>query len=65
MVSLSTEGADVAKQKKKLLYFVDHDDQESKDLKYGEQKDACKKRAKKPVSYTDTSISGDWRVEED
>jgi hypothetical protein len=58
---------EVAKKKisKKLLYFVDHEDQEAKDLEYGGQKDACKKRSKAQMPFEDHSISGDWQPGED
>lgn len=53
------------KRTRELLYFDNHDDQEAKDLQYGGQKDACKRRAKKDSSYVDASIGGDWTPGED
>lgn len=51
--------------KKKLKFFKNHEDQETKDLKYGDQQPACKKLAKKDTTYTDASFSGDWTPDED
>jgi hypothetical protein len=53
------------KRQKELLFFVDHDDQEAKDLQYGDQQDACKKRAKQDSTFVDHSIEGDWTPDED
>lgn len=49
---------------KKLSFFKTFEDQESKDLKYGEQIKACKKNLKK-TTYQDTSLSQDWKPETD
>ena len=49
---------------KHLSFFKTFEDQESKDLKYGEQIKGCKKNTKK-VIYEDPSISKDWNPETD
>ncbi len=54
-----------SKRQKKLSYFYDHEDQEAKDLAYGAQKDACKKRLKSEPQFVDASIGGDWTPEQD
>ena len=55
----------MAKKGKQLAFFNDHDDQDAKDLKYGEQKESCKKLSKTKVEYVDPSYSGDWTPDED
>lgn len=52
----------------KLTYFKDYDDQDRKDLAYGDQKKSCQtliKKTKNQKGYTDSTISRDWKPEQD
>ncbi len=51
-----------------MIFFGDHEDQDAKDLAYGDQKPGCKdiiKRNKKKTGYEDASFSGDWTPDTD
>ena len=53
------------KRKKLLNYFYDHDDQDAKDLLYGQQKEPCKKYLKKDTSFQDHSTDASWTPDQD
>lgn len=53
------------KRTKLLNHFFDHEDQEAKDLLYGEQKPACKSYIKRETAFEDHSIGGAWTPDED
>lgn len=50
-----------------LSHFDSYDDQDLRDLAWGEQKVSCERFAKvsEPPRYQDHSIRGDWTPDED
>ncbi len=49
----------------KLSHFTSFEDQESKDLAYGQQAPLCEKYSAEKAQWQDASMSGDWLPEED
>ena len=48
-----------------MKYFISFDEQDSADLTYGQQREACVEYAAKGPETGEQSLSGDWTPDED